>query len=549
MKKQSKKSRLYTGIILILLMTVSVTVSSAEWAPYTYYSQGTAVTYMGGSYTCRQSHTSLPGWEPPNIPALWLPGGTVSTATPIVVSTPTNTHTQQATALPTGTPSIAYPAIPARIEAENYTGMYGIQTEGTADSGGGTNVGWIDAGDWLEYRVTAASSLTFSFQYRVAALNTAGAMDLVIDGMNYGTTTVPVTGGWQTWTTISGSSAGLGAGNHTIRLNIVTGGFNINWIEIMGGANNTPTRTPTPPATSTSTATSTLPPATTPTATVITTYPAIPARMEAENYSAMYGIQTENTTDTGGGTNVGWIDTGDWLEYKVTAEYSGTYSLLYRVAALSTTGSMSCIIDGTNIGTTTIPATGGWQTWTAVNGPSAQLTAGNHTIRLNVITGGFNINWFDVNSGANPTPTPSQTFIPTATPVNGTWRLANLTNYTSYPDPNSEECLYYNGCLWAGYFAFVDGQMPESWVQSHNIIAVHSKDAETYRLKTFRLRQNGREIDAVVYDMCADSDCNGCCTANANANGIGFLIDIEKYTMERFGSGDGIVEWMCLDCQ
>ena len=28
----------------------------------------------------------------------------------------------------------------------------------------------------------------------------------------------------------------------------------------------------------------------------------------------------------------------------------------------------------------------------------------------------------------------------------------------------------------------------------------------------------------------------------------GFLIDIEKYTMQRFGTGDGIVEWTCLDC-
>ena len=56
------------------------------------------------------------------------------------------------------------------------------------------------------------------------------------------------------------------------------------------------------------------------------------------------------------------------------------------------------------------------------------------------------------------------------------------------------------------------------------------------------------EIDATVYDECADSDCNGCCTENAHANGLDFLIDIEKYTMQRFGSGDGIVDWMCLDC-
>jgi len=137
----------------------------------------------------------------------------------------------------------------------------------------------------------------------------------------------------------------------------------------------------------------------------------------------------------------------------------------------------------------------------------------------------------------------------TSTPPNGTWRRANLTNFTSYPDPGSDECVNYNGCLWAGYFAFVDGKQPESWVAANNIAAVHSKDAGTYKLKTLRLRQGTRTIDVKVYDMCADTDCGGCCTENANAGGIGFLIDIEKYTMQRFGSGSGVVEWMCLDCQ
>ena len=127
-----------------------------------------------------------------------------------------------------------------------------------------------------------------------------------------------------------------------------------------------------------------------------------------------------------------------------------------------------------------------------------------------------------------------------------TYRRANLTNFESYPDPDSEECREYNGCRWAGYFAFVNGRKPESWVRRNNIIAVHSRDANRYRLKTFRLKKNGRTIDAKVYDMCADSDCNGCCTRNARSTG--FLIDIEKYTMRRFGSGSGIVEWTCLDC-
>ena len=128
------------------------------------------------------------------------------------------------------------------------------------------------------------------------------------------------------------------------------------------------------------------------------------------------------------------------------------------------------------------------------------------------------------------------------------WHQANLTWYTSWPEPDSEECIEYNGCTWAGYFAGVEGQMTEEWVSQHNIIAVHEKDWKQYKLKTFRLRMNGSTIDAVVYDMCSDSDCDGCCTENAGE--IGFLIDIEKYTRERFdGNGDGVVEWTCLDCE
>ena len=56
------------------------------------------------------------------------------------------------------------------------------------------------------------------------------------------------------------------------------------------------------------------------------------------------------------------------------------------------------------------------------------------------------------------------------------WHQANLTWYTSWPEPDSEECIEYNGCTWAGYFAGVEGQMTEEWVSQHNIIAVHEKD-------------------------------------------------------------------------
>lgn len=131
--------------------------------------------------------------------------------------------------------------------------------------------------------------------------------------------------------------------------------------------------------------------------------------------------------------------------------------------------------------------------------------------------------------------------------VDTVWNRANLTWYTSWPEPGSEECEDYNGCTWAGWFAGLEEQQTEEWVSEHNIIAVHEKDWDTYKLKTFRLRKNGHTIDAVVYDMCSDSDCDGCCSKNAGK--VGFLIDIESYTRKRFNNyGSGIVEWTCLDC-
>jgi len=48
------------------------------WAPYVPYVKGDIVSYNGNNYECRQPHTSLPGWEPTNVPALWLPyAGTI----------------------------------------------------------------------------------------------------------------------------------------------------------------------------------------------------------------------------------------------------------------------------------------------------------------------------------------------------------------------------------------------------------------------------------------------------------------------------------------
>ncbi|WP_246090609.1 glycosyl hydrolase family 18 protein [Nonomuraea deserti] len=60
----------------------------ADWSAWTAYTAGARVTFNGVTYECVQSHTSQPGWEPPNVPALWKPvddgGGGDDTSAPSV---------------------------------------------------------------------------------------------------------------------------------------------------------------------------------------------------------------------------------------------------------------------------------------------------------------------------------------------------------------------------------------------------------------------------------------------------------------------------------
>lgn len=132
----------------------------------------------------------------------------------------------------------------------------------------------------------------------------------------------------------------------------------------------------------------------------------IPGTIQAENFTAMSGVQTEVTTDAGAGLDVGYIDAGDYLEYKVNVQTAGSYNLQYRVASLNGGGSIQLKKDSTILATTAVPATGDWQAWTTVN-DSVMLSAGEQTLRIQVPVGGYNINWISLTSKttpANPAP-------------------------------------------------------------------------------------------------------------------------------------------------
>ena len=79
-------SLLVVVAVFLSLYFTSLTPANAAargaWAPNTAYAVNDTVTYSGSTYTCLQAHTSLTGWEPANVPALWKSGGGTTTPNP-----------------------------------------------------------------------------------------------------------------------------------------------------------------------------------------------------------------------------------------------------------------------------------------------------------------------------------------------------------------------------------------------------------------------------------------------------------------------------------
>ena len=121
-----------------------------------------------------------------------------------------------------------------RIEAEDFTFQEGIQTEGSSE--GGLNVGFTDPGDFMVYaNVVFPASGEYTIEYRVASAIGGGRIstDLNAGNVQLGAVDVPNTGGWQNWTTVR-RTVTVNAGTYPLGLFSITGGWNLNYINIIG---------------------------------------------------------------------------------------------------------------------------------------------------------------------------------------------------------------------------------------------------------------------------------------------------------------------------
>lgn len=348
------------------------------------------------------------------------------------------------------------PSLPGTFEAENFDeggqfvaysdvdvgnsgGAYrstDVDIVGADDTGGGFLVGWTRAGEWLQYTVDVATAGTYTFEARVANIGTGGTFHVEVDGVDRtGPISVPHTGDWQAWQTLSVPGIPLNAGPRVIRVvftaNTSRGAVgNYNWFRLVGSTTSNPSNTPFGGISA-----------------------VVPGTIQAENFDeggegvafhdtaagnkgAAYrstDVDIQPTTDAGGGYNIGWTKTGEWLKYTINVTESGTYTFETRVANIGTGATFYVELDGVDqTGPIAVPDTGAWDAWQTIQTPGISLTAGQHVLRVvmdAMASGGAvaGFNWFRLVGGTPSSPS-NAPFGGTPAAVPGTVQAEDFDN-------------------------------------------------------------------------------------------------------------------------
>ncbi len=149
-------------------------------------------------------------------------------------------------------PSGAPIALPGKLEAEAYalggegvgfhdtsTGNSGkayrqdaVDLEPTSDTGGGYNVGWVTAGEWLAYSVKTDAQGTFAFSARVSSNTVAvKTLHLEVDGKVLPAASFATADGWQAWSNVALGELELAPGTHTVKVVFDTAKLNLNFVQ------------------------------------------------------------------------------------------------------------------------------------------------------------------------------------------------------------------------------------------------------------------------------------------------------------------------------
>jgi endonuclease/exonuclease/phosphatase family metal-dependent hydrolase len=306
-------------------------------------------------------------------------------------------------------------------------------------SEGGYNVGWIGAGEWLNYTVNVASAGTYTFEFRVASTG-GGTLHLEFNGQDKtGGVGVPATDGWQSWTTVR-REATLSAGVQTMRVVFDTGNVNLAAIVATAGSTSPPSAPPP---------------------TVSSPYGgsarSLPGTVQAEDFDmggngvgyydessgneggAYRSTDVDIETTQNGGYAVGWAYAGEWLKYSVDVSSGANYRLVARVASAGSGGTFHVEFNGIDrTGSMHIPNTGGWSAYQDL-AVDVYLDSGAQSMRLvldsNGSTGAVgNFSFIRVENAAAAPPPPPPPPPPSPAPSGGRVRVGSWNIHFGHGD-------------------------------------------------------------------------------------------------------------------
>jgi choice-of-anchor A domain-containing protein/RHS repeat-associated protein len=263
-----------------------------------------------------------------------------------------------------------------------------VDAEVTSDpNGGGCNVAYTKPGEWLQYSVQAASSTKVNLVARVASANSGKTFRLSVDGQDVSGALTAPNQGWQAFADRTVEDVNLSAGSHTVRILFETGDVNFNYLDVTPGTVE------------------------------------LPARIEAEDYQRAYettpsantgnacnrndGVDKETTGDVAGGVcDIGWTAPGEWLEYDITTAQAGVFDITARVGSALTSRTVKVSLDGTDIGTLSVPS-GGWTVFEDRSINDVNLSAGSHVVRVTFVNGESNLNYLTFTADLPPVVPPT----------------------------------------------------------------------------------------------------------------------------------------------
>lgn len=126
-------------------------------------------------------------------------------------------------------------AATAQIQGSSFSSESGLETETTGDSTGEYDLGYLTSGAYTVYQNVDFGSSVSQVNVRTASAGSGGTATFYLDSMTstpIATVNLPVTGGWQTWTTVTANVSGAtGVHNLYVIFNGASSIANVNWFQ------------------------------------------------------------------------------------------------------------------------------------------------------------------------------------------------------------------------------------------------------------------------------------------------------------------------------